>query len=57
MLRKDKFYKTQIQKLQQELKASGSATHQSQKVSSFQSDKFMASMGVRSGEHLGGQYS
>jgi hypothetical protein len=57
LLRKDKFYKTQIQKLQQELKASGSATHQSQKVSSFQSDKFMAGMGMRSGEHLGGQYS
>ena len=57
LLRKDKFYKAQIQKLQQELKASGSTTHQSQKVSSFQSDKFMAGIGVRSGEHLGGLHS
>lgn len=57
LLRKDKYYKAQIQKLQQELKASGSATHQSQKVSSFQSEKFMAGIGVRSGEQLGGSHS
>jgi len=57
MQKKEKFYKAQIQKLQQESKASGSSTHQSQKVTSFQSDKFMGGMGVRSGEQLGGMHN